>query len=494
MNTATIQSHFLGWAIALVIGFPFLVIVLGESIHYLKQRDKPLARTLQLVRNLILPVLAFLLFGQHILKLDADGRWVKSIETLLWVCVIHAALSLFNVILFEQAKADTWRSRVPKLLIDLARLFLILLGTAIVLATVWNADLAGLATALGVSSIVIGLALQDTLGSVTSGIALLFERPFSVGDWLLIGETVGQVTDINWRAVRLQTLEREMVVIPHKVIGGETIRNFSQPQRLHAERIKLGFSYNDPPNLAKQVLKTTAIATQGILTHPEPQVFTLSYDDFAVTYEVKFFIQDYGELEQIRDRFMTRVWYAAQRNQLTIPFPIRTLYHFNGPSAQAQGISKKVAESLQSIPSFVPLDKEQENGQSLSQGIVLQHFGAGEKVVRQGDVGNALYIIVSGQAMLSVLDELNQEHEVLPLKAGEFFGEMALFSGEVSPVSITAENDLEVMMIYATVVNQMIERQPSFAREISQILEIRRRAIHTVKQLPTPSNLPSDIN
>jgi CRP-like cAMP-binding protein len=82
----------------------------------------------------------------------------------------------------------------------------------------------------------------------------------------------------------------------------------------------------------------------------------------------------------------------------------------------------------------------------------------------------------------------------LPLKAGEFFGEMALFSGEVSPVSITAENDLEVMMISATVVNQMIERQPSFAREISQILEIRRRAIHTVKQLPTPSNLPSDVN
>ncbi|MBW4520370.1 MAG: mechanosensitive ion channel family protein [Scytolyngbya sp. HA4215-MV1] len=494
MSSAMVQNSLLGWAIVLVIGFPFLVIVLGESIHYLKRRGKPLAATLRLVRNLILPVLVFLLFMQHVLKLDTDGRWIKSVETLLWVCLIHAALSLFNVILFEQAKADTWRSRVPKLLIDLARLFLILLGTAIVLATVWNADLAGLATALGVSSIVIGLALQDTLGSVTSGIALLFERPFSVGDWLRIGETVGQVTDINWRAVRLQTLEREMVVIPHKVIGGETIRNFSQPQRLHAERIRLGFSYNDPPNLAKQVLKNTAIATQGILTHPEPQIFTLSYDDSAVTYEVKFFIQDYGDLEEIRDRFMTRVWYAAQRNNLSIPFPIRTLYHFHGPTSQAQDISKKVAESLQSIPAFVPLDKEQENGQSFSQGIVLQHFGAGEKVVHQGDAGKALYIIVSGQAILSVTDELLREHEVLPLKAGEFFGEMALFSGELSPVSVTAANDLEVMMIASNVVNQMIERQPSFAREISQILEIRRRAIQSIKQTPMQPNLQIDIN
>ena len=221
--------------------------------------------------------------------------------------VIHAALSLLNVVLFEQAEADTWRSRVPKLLIDLARLFLILLSTAFVLASVWNADLAGLVTALGVSSLVIGLALQDTLGSVMSGIALLFERPFSVGDWLELDGVVGQVIDINWRAVRLLTLEQEMVVIPHKLISSTMIRNFTQPNRIHAERIRIGFSYNHPPNLARQVLKSTALETKGILLDPEPEVFTLNYDDSAVSYEVKFFIRDYGDVEQIRERFMTRV-------------------------------------------------------------------------------------------------------------------------------------------------------------------------------------------
>lgn len=194
--------------------------------------------------------------------------------------------------MFGQAKADTWRSRVPKLLIDLFRLFLVLLGGAIILATVWNTDLAGVVTALGVSSIVIGLALQDTLGSVTSGIALLFERPFTVGDWLRVGDMVGQVIDINWRAVRLQTFEREMVIIPHKLISSEIIRNFSQPLRLHAERIRIGFSYDDdPPNLPKQVLQATAIETQGILLQPEPQIFTVSYDDSAITYEVKFLLR-----------------------------------------------------------------------------------------------------------------------------------------------------------------------------------------------------------
>ncbi|MGB7564050.1 MAG: mechanosensitive ion channel domain-containing protein, partial [Prochlorococcaceae cyanobacterium] len=251
------------WGISLAIGFPLLTIVLGEVIHRLKRRGLAIASTVRLVRDVLLPILVLLVFLQHLLMVDPGSRLFRTVETVFWVCVIHAALSLLNVILFEQAEADTWRSRVPKLLIDLARLFLILLGTAFVLATVWNADLAGLVTALGVSSIVIGLALQDTLGSVMSGIALLFERPFTVGDWLEVGGVVGQVIDINWRAVRLLTLEQEMVVIPHKLISSEIIRNFTKPNPIHAERIQIGFSYNDPPNLARQVLKSTALETKG---------------------------------------------------------------------------------------------------------------------------------------------------------------------------------------------------------------------------------------
>ncbi|CAN1211007.1 mechanosensitive ion channel family protein [Tumidithrix helvetica PCC 7403] len=469
------------WAIALIVGLAISTIVLGELIYRLQNRRKPLASTLKVVRNLVLPVFAFMLFTQFVLQRPASDELLKSIQTLFWVCVLHASLSLLNAILFEQAKADTWRARVPKLLIDLFRLFLVLLGTAIVLATVWNADLAGLVTALGVSSIVIGLALQDTLGSVMSGIALLFEHPFTVGDWLKVGDMVGQVIDINWRSVRLQTFEREMVIIPHKLIGSEIIHNYSRPLALHAERIRIGFSYTDPPNLAKRVLRTTALETHGILTNPEPKIFTISYDDSAITYEVKFFIADYSELEEIRDRFMSRLWYAAQRNNLTIPFPIRTLYHFHGPTSKAEGTSKKFTESLQSLPAFVPLENPESLGSTASEGIDLQHFGAGEKAIKQGMASNALFIVVSGQAVMTVTDSMGIEHEILTVKTGEFFGEMTLFSGEPSAIAVTAVNDLEVMMISAIAVNQMIDRQPSFAREISQIIEVRRRLVSEIE-------------
>ena len=124
------------WGVGLTIGFPLLAIVLGEVIHRLRRRGLAVANTVSLVRNVLLPMLVLLLFLEHLLGLDPATRLFKTVETIFWVCVIHAALSLLNVVLFEQAEADTWRSRVPKLLIDLARLFLILLSTAFVLASV----------------------------------------------------------------------------------------------------------------------------------------------------------------------------------------------------------------------------------------------------------------------------------------------------------------------------------------------------------------------
>jgi small-conductance mechanosensitive channel len=469
------DPNVLRWALLLILGFPLGVVILGEMIQRQSQSRPALAKTLQIFRNLVLPVATFLLFTEHVLKLDINDRGFKTLQTLFWICVIHGSLSLLNALLFEQAGANTWRSRMPKLLIDLSRLILVLVGTAFVSAAVWNADLAGVATALGVSSIVIGLALQDTLGSIMSGIALLFERPFSVGDWIQVGDTVGQVLDMSWRSVRLLTFDREMVIIPHKFISNEVIRNYSQPHRLHAERVKISFSYDDPPNKALQVLRETAITTPGILSRPEPQTFTLSYDDSAILYEVKFFIEDYGQLEEIRNQFITRVWYAAQRHQLSIPFPIRTLYHFNGPATHTKMAHQKFIDRLHSLPTSIPIDRQ--TAQASNSGILLQHFAKGEQIILQGSHSEHLYIIVSGQACMSYLDDVGQEREVIILQSGELFGVMVLFSGEVSPVSVSAIDDLEVLTLSLKVVNQMIDRQPSFAREIAQVQEIRQRAL-----------------
>jgi small-conductance mechanosensitive channel len=480
-----LQEQWFIYALALAVGFPLAILILGELIHRYQKNGNSIAETLSIVRNLVLPIWMVLLFCKYVLEFDTKSYSIKLLETLFWICTLNATLSLTNSILFAEAGGTSWRSKMPKLLIDLARLFLIGIGIAIVLSRVWGANLGGLVAALGVSSIVFGLALQDTLGSVMSGIALLFERPFSVGDWLAVDRTIGKVIDINWRAVRLETRSRSMIVMPHKLISSQVIKNYSQPQQIHGEPVTLGFSYDHPPNLVKKVLQDTAASTQGILSDPKPIIRVVGYEDFEITYKIIFFVDDYHDVEDIRDRLMTRIWYAAQRNELTLPYPIRTVYNVDSPPSimvKRRQTTEQFTKSLQSIPVFVPLTKNSDSLDHFAKGAAIQKFGIGEKIIHTGEIVQSLYIIVSGHATISVIDRSGREREVLKISPGEFFGEMALFRSEPSQVAITALDDLEVIAIFSDVVDLMLSSQPSLAREIGQIIEARQKAIDAIEQ------------
>src|SRR5688572_18273910 len=187
-----------------------------------------------------------------------------------------------------------------------------------------------------------------------AGIAVLFEQPFQVGDWITVGSITGEVMEMNWRSVRVRTRGRDMVIVPNSVIGKETLVNLSRPTRVHAESHVLGFSYDDPPNTVKRVLLQVVRATRGILPEPAPAVRTVAYSAYSIDYQVRFFIDDFARQQEINDEFMTRVWYAAKRNGLTIPFPTQTSfeYHVEAPAARA---GEPPADVLARVPIFVPL-------------------------------------------------------------------------------------------------------------------------------------------
>ncbi|MEZ2224888.1 mechanosensitive ion channel domain-containing protein [Microcoleus sp.] len=481
MGNLNWQEPWLRWALVLGVGFPLLVMILGEIIQRLKRQKNPIASTLQTVKNLVLPSFAVMVFVRDVFKFEPQGNLVKVLETLFWICVINALLSLINALLFEQAEEESWRGRMPKLLVDLCRVISILVGGAIVLSQVWGADLAGLATALGVTSIVIGLALQDPLGSVLTGIMLLFERPFGMGDWLKIGEFEGQVIDMNWRAVRLLTADRQVYIVPHQLLGKEVICNYTAPDSIHYGNIKIGFSYDNPPNVVRQVLFNTALSVPGILADPKPDCQTISYDDFVITYKVAFFVKDFLQLESAQNEFMTRIWYAARRNNLT-------LYHYKyecaveSNASQTDITTSKLSQGLSSIPALIPVTRDQSSLDELTKGTRLQHFGTGETAIEQGTLVFSMYIIISGEAVMTVGNDGSAELEVVTLSRGDFFGVMALFSREPSPVSVRALIDLEVMAIDSDKVNEMMERQPRLSREIAQVIEMRRHAIDVAQR------------
>lgn len=459
----------------LIIGVPILVIVFNELIYRLDKGAGNLSPPIRLIRNVILPLAAITIVFTQVVGYTRDTNFVKIIETIIWILVINALIAIINVLFFTGGERSLIKAKVPQLFLDIFRVFMVLLGGAIVLSAVWGADLGGLVTALGLGSFVLGLALQDTLGNLFSGIALLYEKPFSEGDVIKIEDHIGTVIEMNWRAIRLLTREEEMIIIPHLVIGQGIIENYSRPSKAHVLKVNLGFAYDIAPNRVKDALMETCLATPGILHDPPPEVKTADYADSKIVYEVEFAIMGYMTYEEIMDDFMTRVWYTSRRYDLTIPFPQLDINQSSEPKSFTHEKSARLTEVLEILPNLLPIDRN--NVENLIGGTELKHYGKGEYVIRQGDLTGTLYVITGGSARLSTRNKNGKQVEISKLENGDFFGEITLFTDKTGSFSVLAMSDLEVLAISSSEVMTMIEQNPRLAHYLDKTMDMRREKI-----------------
>jgi small-conductance mechanosensitive channel len=465
------------WSLGLIAGFPMAALLLSETLHRLEIRGHALAGSVRHLRNVTLPLLAILIFLKKMLDMPETETVCKLADTLLSVSVLFVLLSFGNVLLFAQASVDSWRARVPKLFLDLSGAFFIFLGLGLVSGLVWGADLKAFFTALGIGSVVIGLALQDTLGNLFSGIALLFEKPFAIGDVIRFGDQEGTVKEMSWRATWIHvTRTNTMLVIPNLALAKDRVLNLTRLGP-HLARVGFNFSPDDPPNRVKQMLRLTAVDVPGVLESPAPFAITTGYNESAVSYEAVFAVNNYPAAASVSNEFRSRVWYVARRHGLRLAFP--ALDGRPGHSKlppETEDLAEILAGFglLQGLPEPVL--------RALAQDSALQRFACQEFVLREGDVSATLYLIVEGEALLSTRDKRGIEREAARLERGEYISILQVLLGETSSVSVRALTDLTLLSIPATVANRLLEQSPQLARDLGQALEIRRQAILQAKE------------
>src|SRR4029079_7206153 len=177
------------------------------------------------IRTWVLPLSVLTLFLRWVLLLPRTNLIVRLVETLCWATVIVAIMGTVNSLVFETARPGTWQRKVPRLLRDLLRLVLVGIGLAIVYSVVWGKEIGGAIATLGVTSIVVGLALQEPLGNLFSGLVLLMERPFEVGETIEVGHVTGEVKEVNWRSAHIEKQGGAIQVVPNSTLNKETIIN-----------------------------------------------------------------------------------------------------------------------------------------------------------------------------------------------------------------------------------------------------------------------------
>jgi small-conductance mechanosensitive channel/CRP-like cAMP-binding protein len=478
--TELLATEWFLWGIALIIGFQVLVVMFGELLYRADRQKRPVAPILRTARNVVLPLLVVYIFVVQIVEEPPDTVPVRIITTALWISLLYSGLLLVNVLVFQQAPEGSWRERAPSLFQDLVRLLLVAVGAAIVLAVVWDQDLGGLIAALGVGSIVLGLALQETLGNLMAGIALLFEKPFSIGDWIEVGDDQGEVVEINWRSVHVRTRERNLLVFPNSVLGRETIVNYARPTPLQTLRLSFGFALDEPPNKVKAILLSVAEELEYVLDEPAPRALVREVQDDRIRYEAFLFIDQPRMLPQIVDGYTSRIWYACQRAGMRLPLPAVHEYQIHAEDLPTPAVTVDIGAQLARAQGFEVLDAA--GIRELAQHASVKQFGDGEKLLRVGEVAENIFVIVSGTTVVSLPGETGAAVQVR-FGVGEVVGVNSLARREPSEVVITADGDVTVLSLGREAVDVAIQSTPELALQFAKIMEIRREILAQAQAL-----------
>ena len=472
---ADIESIQITWAIILMTVFPISSIVLGELVSRLRSGSHPLTATLQRIRVLVLPPLAILLVTLKLFHVSAGDLSIQIITTVLGAALIYTLIALINGVLVVTDRQYSWQIVVPNLLFQVARVGGIVIVAAYILATVWQVDLSKVIAALGVGSLVIALALQDTLSNLVSGFLLIFEAPFQVGDWVRINDVEGEVLEVNWRAVRLKTPDYDVVIIPNGILGKETIYNYTLLYPLHGDRITFSFSRDEAPNRVIPVLKAAALAVDGILADPEPEIRPLKFADQQAEYEVQYCIADFTNASTIQGKFITNVYYATKRHQLALPMATEKHYVLPHPPANTQNDIPYILQALAALPIFRGLNETVIN--TLAQGAIIQDYGVDETIIEAGDFDSGICILLKGQVVLSSSAQAGKTCVITYLETGDLFGEMALLRNEPSLVSVTALQDVALVMLNSDAVFSVAQQNSNFALEMNRFIDEREKLV-----------------
>lgn len=447
-------------AVIVSVGLPLALIGLTEFHNALARRGSRAAPIVVMIRNYLVPVAAVLVLISQPGAWEGTGTWPRVIWTIFGLLVIVVTINALNHLVFHRAEKGSWRDRFPTIFSDLIRFTLIIVGVAVLFAWLWNADVAGLFAALGVTSIVVGLALQHAVGSIVSGLFLIFEAPFELGDWIDTGDVRGQIVEVNWRAVHIDD-GNGLVVIPTANLAGASFTNLSRSSEAYAAVCSVEFSTDDPPMQVRKVLAEVARDIPGVDPNLEPSTATKE----GTRYIVSIPLVNPGDELGVLNAFRTRVWYAARRAGL----------HHNADATDDWNTPGRLQDALHQIAPLLSLRPG--DASLLASAARLERYAAGEVLLRPGSVPTTTRFILSGRLMLGV-DADAGFVQILELGRNEAIGLTAL-SRTPTFTRAVALTELEVVSLPVAVLDDVVRAHPVLARELLAEQENRKRLTRT---------------
>jgi small-conductance mechanosensitive channel/CRP-like cAMP-binding protein len=480
MNSLFLDSS-AAWAALIIVALPLLIIGAGELEERMRQRDSKFQPMVSTIRVWVVPLLTLWVLARALFDVDQSNILLRLLGSGILLSSATAALSALRVVVAEllDRPRRTGRRAIPRLLLALPRLLLILATGWLLIDGVWGVDLSAALTALGVTSLVISFALQDTLSGIASGFTLLADQPFAPGDWIESEEIEGRVIDVNWRATRVQDRNGDLVVIPNGQLANATITNYDQPKRLHRVSVPVQIERTAPPTAAIEMLVDAARSTPGVVEDPPPFARVTQIADPVVDYQASMWIDDYTIAPKVMADFGALVWYLSYRHGVPLPNPAQDLYLFDGAKTAIE--SQVTAADIRRRVADMPVISEIADDvvDQLAAAASIGRYQRGETIIAEGAQPNFL-LLDQGRARLVLRREGSEDLDVLDIEAGEVFGVLDEPPESDWDALVVAVTDCDVVEIPPEAAARAISAAPDLAAVVEQLAVTRRRRINRV--------------
>jgi small-conductance mechanosensitive channel/CRP-like cAMP-binding protein len=377
----------------------------------------------------------------------------------------------------------------PALVRDLFSLVLYVTAGAIILRYTLDLSFAALLPGSALLGIILGLALQDTLGNLFSGISLHADKPFQAGDVITVGKHNGVVTSVTWRAVKIKTFSNHIILLSNSSIAKESIEVCPQNGQ-NARLVNFSAAYTDSPVRVIHAVREAVREAENVLRYITPVVRMRGFGESGVDYEVKYWLSDYSRYNDTDALIRQRIWYAFRRHGFTFPFPTRTL-HMEPPAAHDgdERDTETLAGLLSAVDIFSPLTPVELN--ALAASSTNHVYAPGETIIRAGDEGDSMFVVSRGGVDVRV-DSNGTSRTISRLGEGAFFGEMALFTGEPRTANVVAAEETEVLEIGHDAMRGLFQTNPDLVEALSHAINERRAGLLASASVPSGDEETSD--
>ena len=381
---------------------------------------------------------------------------------------------LLEYLLFDVAFRLRRQAVAPVLLRQLVSLVVFCVAaSSVVKAILPDVNLGAILTTSAIITAVIGLALQDTLGNLFSGLALHLEKSVRVGDMIRSGETFGTVEQLSWRAMKLRTTEGNVLLVPNSVAGRERLEIYRRPGAPIARFLRVGLEYDASPVIARETLESAVRGMPGIASYPERRAYMKSFEAYSVIYELRYWLEDYGNYLEVDSVVRERVWYALHRAGLHIPMPFIRQYQYQGGAIPSESRGTVVEPAVRDLDLFAPLsDAERAR---IVEGAVERRYAPGEIIVRQGDRTSSMFVVASGRAGVTIHGAAGDTRNLAVLEPGSAFGEISLLTGEPRTATVRALTETVVVEIEKGTLEPIVRENPGLCDALETVIAERRR-------------------